>query len=42
MLKSSSVNVLLSVSFLKSSMIFLIHLGAPMLGAYMFTMFMSS
>ena len=41
-LKSPSISVLLSISFLKSSKIFLIYLGAPMLGAYIFTMFMSS
>ena len=41
-LKFPTVIVLLSVSFLKSSKIFFMHLGAPMLGAYMFTMFMSS
>ena len=31
-LKSPSISVLLSISFLKSSKIFLIYLGAPMLG----------
>ena len=41
-LKSPSIIVLLSVSFLKSSTIFFMYLGAPMLGAYIFTMFMSS
>ena len=41
-LKSPSVSVLLSISFLKSSKIFLIYLGASMLDAYMFAMFMSS
>ena len=41
-LKPSSVNVLLSISFLKSSKIFLMYLGSPMLAAYMFIMFMSS
>ena len=34
--------VLLSISFLKSSKIFFMYLGAPMLGACIFTMFMSS
>ena len=41
-LKSSGINVLLSISFLKSSKIFFMYLGAPMLGAYIFTMFISS
>ena len=41
-LKSPSISVLLSISFFKSSKIFLIYLGAPMLGAYMLIMFMSS
>ena len=41
-LKSPSIHVLLSISFLLSSEIFLMYLGAPMLGAYIFTMFMSS
>ena len=41
-IKSSTICVLLSISFLKSSKIFLIYLGAPMLGAFMFIMFMSS
>ena len=41
-LKSPSISVLLSISFLKSSKIFLMYLFAPMLGAYMFIMFMSS
>ena len=41
-LKSPTIIVLLSISFLKSSNIFFIYLGAPMLGAYTFTMFMSS
>ena len=41
-LKSPTIIVLLSISFLKSSKIFLMYLGAPMLGAYIFTMFMSS
>ena len=42
MLKSPTLIVLLSISFSKSSKIFVIFLGAPMLGAYIFTMFMSS
>ena len=42
MLKSPTITTLLSISFLKSSKIFLISVGAPMLGAYMFIMFMSS
>ena len=33
-LKSPTISVLLSISFLKSYKIFLIYLGAPMLGAY--------
>ena len=41
-LKSPIIIVLLSISFLKSSKIFFMYLGAPMLGAYIFTMFMSS
>ena len=41
-LESLAVSTLLSISFLKSSKIFLMYLGAPMLDAYMFTMFMSS
>ena len=41
-LKSPTIIVLLSISFLKSSKIFFMYLGAAMLGAYMFTMFMSS
>ena len=41
-LKSPTIIVLLSLSFLKSSKIFVMYLGAPMLGAYIFTMFMSS
>ena len=41
-LKSPSVSVLLSVSFLSSSKIFFMYLGAPMLGAYIFTICMSS
>ena len=41
-LKSPAIIVCLSLSFLKSSNIFFMYLGTPMLGAYMFTMFMSS
>ena len=41
-LKSPTIIVLLSISFLKSSKIFCMYLGAPMVGAYIFTMFMSS
>ena len=41
-LKSPTIVVLLSISFLKSSKIFFLYLGAPMLGALIFTMFMSS
>ena len=41
-LKSPTILVLLSISFLKSSKIFFMYLGAPVLGAYIFTMFMSS
>ena len=41
-LKSPTIIVLLSISFLKSSKIFFMYLGAPVLGAYIFTMFMSS
>ena len=41
-LKSPSISVLLSISCLKCSKIFLKYLGAPALGAYMFVMFMSS
>ena len=42
-LKSPTIIVLLSISFLKLfSKIFFMYLGAPMLGAYIFTMFMSS
>ena len=36
-LKSLTMTVLCSISFLKFSRIFLIHLDTPMLGAYMFT-----
>ena len=39
--KIHTIIVLLSISFLKSSKIFFMYLGAPMLGAYIFTMFMS-
>ena len=42
LVKSASIIVLLSISFLKSSKIFFIYLGALMLGAYIFTVFMSS
>ena len=41
-LKSPTIIVLLSRSFLKSSKTLFMYLGAPMLGAYIFTMFMSS
>ena len=41
-LKSPSITVLLSISFLKSSKNLFMYLGAPMLSAYIFTMFMSS
>ena len=41
-LKSPILIVLLSISFLKSSKIFFMYLGASMLGAYVFTMFLSS
>ena len=41
-LKSPTIIVLLSIFFSKSSKIFLIYLGAPILGAYVFIMFMSS
>ena len=41
-LKSPTIFVLLSISFLKSSKIFFMYLGATILGAYIFTMFMSS
>ena len=40
-LKCPMIIVLLSISFLKSSRIFFMYLGAPMLVAYIFTMFMS-
>ena len=38
LLKSPTMILLLSISFLKSSKIFFMYLGAPMLGAYIFTM----
>ena len=41
-LKSPTIIVLLSISFLRFSKILLIYLGVPMLGAYMFIIFMSS
>ena len=41
-LKSPTIIVLLLIYFLKSSKIFVMYLGAPMLGAYIFTKFMSS
>ena len=41
-LKFPSITMLLSISLLKSSKIFLIYLGAPMLGAYMFLIFIAS
>ena len=41
-LESPTISVLLSISFVKSLKIFLIYLGASMLGAYMYIMFMSS
>ena len=41
-LKSPTIIVLLSISFLKSSKIFFMYVGAPMLGVYIFTMLMSS
>ena len=41
-LKSPTIIVLLSISFLKSSKIFFMYFGAPILRAYIFTMFMSS
>ena len=42
LLKSRTIIVLLSISFLKSSKIFFMYLGALVLGAYIFTMFISS
>ena len=41
-LKSPTIIVLLSIPSLKSSKIFFMYLDAPMLGACIFTMFMSS
>ena len=41
-LKSPTIIVLLSISFLKSSKIFFMYLGDPMLCAYIFAMCMSS
>ena len=41
-LKSPIISVLLSMYFLKSSKIFLIYFGAPVLCAYVFIIFMSS
>ncbi|KAF6109645.1 hypothetical protein HJG60_010883 [Phyllostomus discolor] len=41
-LKSPTIIVLLSISFLNSSKIFFMYFSAPMLGAYIFTIFMSS
>ena len=41
-LKSPTIIMLLSISFLKSSKIFFMYLGVPMLRAYIFTMFMCS
>ena len=41
-LKSPTIIVLLSISFLKSSKIFFMYLGASILGPYIFTMFMPS
>ena len=41
-LKSPTIIALLSISFLKCSKIFFMYLGAPMLGACIFTMLMSS
>ena len=40
-LKSPTIIVLLSISFLKSSKIFFMYLVAPMLGACILTMFLS-
>ena len=42
LLNSPTIIVLLSISFLKSLKIFFMYLGAPMLGEYILTMFMSS
>ena len=41
-LKSPTVIVLPSISFLKSSKIFFMYLGHPLFGAYIFIMLMSS
>ena len=41
-LKFPTISMFLSTSFLKFSKIFLIYLGAPVLGAFMFIMCMSS
>ena len=41
-LKIPTIILLLPISFLKSSKIFFMYLGAPMLGTYIFTMFMCS
>ena len=41
-LKSPTITVLLPIPFLKSYTIFFIYLHAPILGAYMFTMFLCS
>ena len=41
-LKSPTIILLLSISFLKSSKLFFMYLDAPTLGTYIFTMFMSS
>ena len=41
-LKSPTMTVLLSISFLNSSRSFFLYLGAPMLGAHMFTRIISS
>ena len=41
-LTSPSIILLLSILFLKSYMIFFMYVGAPMLGAYIFTVFMFS
>ena len=37
-LKSPTIIVLLSISFLKSSRIFFMYVGAPILGVYIFAM----
>ena len=41
-LKSPTIIGLLSISFLNSSKIFFMYLGAPMLGAYMFIILITS